>query len=187
MSMVIKSPLAAQSMDARMKVGKQDEADIIRELRAKGLTVTDVTARQDMYDKIDARVLVNDAAIAAFPVFGQFSEFKGQYLPVQIKARQDKYPDFEYEYRTDRYAPAGQGREAKSKASIMFCRSLGSIAAASMPALKRLAAQLYCKHEAEFTTDAPFTYTRPDGMACMKRVQDQRDGFYKTILYVKKG
>lgn len=186
MSLRIARTLASQDMDARMKVGKQDEADIIRELRAMGLTVAEVTAQADMYDKIDARVLVNDAAMAAFPVFTQFAEFAGQMLPVQIKSRQDRYPDFEYEYRTDRYKRDGVGREAKSKASIMFCKSLGKIEAASMRGLKALAAQMFAKHATEFSTDASFAYTRPDGRACMKRVQDQRDGFWKTILYVKK-
>jgi hypothetical protein len=187
MSLKLTRTLASQDMNARLAVGKADEATIIRELRAAGLTVLDVNTNDDCFAKIDARVLVNDAAIAAFPVFKQFTEFAGHYLPVQIKSRQDRYPDFEYEYRTDRYKRNGEGRESKSKASVMFCKSLGKISAASMPAMKRLAAAMFSKHEAEFTADASFTYTRNDGRACMKRVQDQRDGFWKTILYVKKG
>lgn len=186
MSLTIKNTLASQSMEKRLAVGKADEAQVIRELRAMRLTVLDVSTNDDCFNKIDARVLVNDIAIAAFPIFDQFVPFAGNYIPVQIKVRQDRYPDFEYEFRTDRYKRNGEGREAKSKASIMFCKSLGTIQAASMRGLKALATQMFAKHESEFTTDAPFTYTRPDGRACMKRVQDQRDGFWKTILYVKK-
>jgi hypothetical protein len=177
--------------DDRVARGKQAEAEIVAELIAEGHHIVVPSEKTDMYDKIDAYVRLTPALIAAYPVFAQFERHMGRLIPIQIKQRTDSYPDFDYELYTDRWEKRNSpGRERKSKACIMICRSRGTKAAASMRALRKVAESLYKQNPEAFTTDAKFELRSQDGNAILKRVEDKgsdnKHPFWKTILYYKK-
>lgn len=181
--------------EERLVIGKRAEAEIVAELQAEGFEVTLPTVKRDMYDKIDAYIVITPALVEKYPAFGNFKQFMGRTIPVQIKQRTDSYPDFDYEFLTDRFEKGGKGREQKSKACVMICRSRGTKAAASMTGLKRVAQTLYNLNpeamKGQKRAEIKFPEGHPlHGTAVLKRVEDKgRDNtrpFWKTILYFKK-
>ena len=185
-----------ENFNDRLSKGKKAEAEIAAQLIALGLTLKDATTSEDKHDKIDRYVLVNDAAIAAFPVFAEFAEFAGRFVPVQIKQRNDNYPDFDFELFTDRNGQRQRkGREYLSKSVVLFVRSRGTIAAARMGGLRKVALALYNLNPTAFQEDKTYTQHFPAGhplvaVAELKRIEDKgRDNeapFFKTILYFKR-
>lgn len=204
--MILKGSLASQPIAESLVVGLGDEELLAQALRDFGCIVSGPTTNPvDRVLKIDRYVRFSERLIRVCPFL---AKYRGQKVPVQLKTRVTKNEHI-FESTTEREQlslrdklPGGhpryvlnpsvfQGRDYMTQAVVMISRHTsggGLFECVEVSVLREIADRIY-QENLTLCTGHTELWIEPaefNGRIKMHRRWDERDHYWKTLLYIKK-